>query len=444
MAAWKAAQAGHDVAIFEAGPLVGGMAASFDVGGQRVDFGSHRLHPATDASLLDDIDTLLGDDLQARVRNGRIRLLDTWVAFPLQTGDLIKNLPKSFAIKAALDVIGRPFRRHGDATFESEIRAGLGPTVAEAFYEPYALKLWDTPAAELDAALAAKRVSASSPLDIAKRIVRSRTAEGKRFYYPRLGYGQISEQLAAAAVAAGATIALSSPVESVDLTASAATVSASGNSHTVDIVWSTAPIGRLVDMVTPAPTAEIRDAAMSLKQRAMVLVYLICDQERYTTFDAHYFPSLDTPIARLSEPKNYRTGPDLENKTVLCAELACWPGDEIWSASDVELGELVSRSLEQQELPTPHVGATETRRLRHVYPVYRKGYQQRLTPLLDWADQLPRFVNFGRQALFAPDNLHHTLAMGAAAAQSLGSNGTFDRDRWAESLRAFNENVVED
>ncbi|MEC7578462.1 MAG: FAD-dependent oxidoreductase [Actinomycetota bacterium] len=96
MAAWRAAELGHEVKVFESAPTVGGMSGSFDVAGLRVDYGSHRLHPSTPPHLLNRISSLLGDDLQTRERNGRIRLYDRWVSFPLRTTNMIRHLPLSF------------------------------------------------------------------------------------------------------------------------------------------------------------------------------------------------------------------------------------------------------------------------------------------------------------------------------------------------------------
>ena len=47
MAAWRAAELGHEVKVFESAPTVGGMSGSFEIAGLRVDYGSHRLHPST-------------------------------------------------------------------------------------------------------------------------------------------------------------------------------------------------------------------------------------------------------------------------------------------------------------------------------------------------------------------------------------------------------------
>jgi len=62
------------VTVLERGEHVGGNAASFEINGNYVDFGSHRLHPACEPEILDDIRTLLGPDLADRSRHGRIRL----------------------------------------------------------------------------------------------------------------------------------------------------------------------------------------------------------------------------------------------------------------------------------------------------------------------------------------------------------------------------------
>src|SRR5438067_6562589 len=96
-AAYRLADRGaFQVSVFEKNPTPGGNAASFDVGGLRVDYGSHRLHPSCAPPILHDIRTMLGDDLLDRPRHGRIRLRGKWVHFPLKPADLCLNLPPSF------------------------------------------------------------------------------------------------------------------------------------------------------------------------------------------------------------------------------------------------------------------------------------------------------------------------------------------------------------
>lgn len=447
-AAWDLAAAGHPVSVIERAPFPGGMSASIDVGGQRVDFGSHRLHGRADPELLAVLRSLLGDDLQTRQRNGRIRLEGRWVGFPLRIGDLVRHLPRRFAAGAAVDALASPLRRPGGTDFASVVRAGLGSRVFTAFYEPYAKKLWGVDPSTIDGSMAERRVSAGSPIDIIKRLVVARNEEGRVFYYPRLGYGQITDAMAAAVESCGGTIHCQTAVESIDLTSERPVVRLTGPGGVdvvrPDTIISTIPAGHLVDLVVPKASPATIRAAGSLEQRAMVLVYLVVERPQYSEFDAHYFPGLDTIVARLSEPKNYRSGPDAADRTVLCAEIACSIGDPVWEADDAELGRRVARELVDQGLPSCNYVEVEVRRLPSVYPIYRHGYRADLDAVEAWAATHENMLVVGRQALFVPDNLHHTVAMGRAAASVISADGLIDRSAWSLARDRFRSHVVED
>ncbi len=343
MAAWRAAVVGHQVVVLDGADAVGGMAGSFEVDGVRVDYGSHRLHPSIDDRILGALRSLLGDDLQTRPRRGRVRIADRWVAFPLQLADLIRRLPPSFSARAAASAAVTPVLRPRADTTAEVLRSTLGPAVAEEFYEPYLTKLWGLPPQQLSGELARRRVGARSPFDLVRRALRTPGDASRTFLYPRHGYGQISEALADAAVSAGVDIHLGERVERIRLAADSVQLSTEAGVVDAAYVWSTAPVGALVPMIDPAPPAEIFEAASDLEHRALVLVYLSIDRPMYTEFDAHYFPALDNPVSRLSEPKRYRDGDDPRDRTVLCAELPCSVGDPVWRSSDAELQAMVER-----------------------------------------------------------------------------------------------------
>lgn len=442
------ADRGHDVLLIDQAPAVGGMSSSFEIGGQSVDFGSHRLHGRADPKLLGELRELLGEDLQRRDRNGRIRLLGRWVAFPLQFRDLLNGLPRWFAVRAALDAALSPFRRAKGTNFAQDVRAGLGPTVFDAFYAPYAKKLWGLPAEEIDASMAKRRVSAGGPLDILRRLVSVRSEEGKSFYYPRLGYGQIIDAIADSATRSGVEICLSTRLDALTCTEDGVDAVFCGpngfETRRFSTCVSTVAVQHLVDAAMPAVPSEVADAASRLDHRGMLLVYLVIPRPQYTPFDAHYFPGQDILVARLSEPKNYRDGDDPAESTVLCAEIPCDEGGDLWRMNSESLGGLVSRQLVEQGLPvTGHV-ATEVRRLPCVYPKYRHGYQDDLDCIEAWVDEQPRLVTVGRLGLFVPDNLHHVIEMGNAVARVVNSDGNVDREAWRLRREEFRSNVVED
>ncbi|HJM37757.1 MAG TPA: FAD-dependent oxidoreductase [Acidimicrobiales bacterium] len=445
MAAYSAASKGHDVTVIERLDSPGGMSASFEINGMRVDYGSHRLHPATSKPLLEILKNILGDDLQTRKRNGRIRVEEKWVTFPLSFSNLVKSLPAKSVSELFKDSLTSPFRQPAEETFAEYIKAGLGPKVFDLVYGPYAKKLWGINAEELHSDLARKRVSAKSHLDILKKLIRSTISNGQNFFYPRNGYGQICERLAEEAENKGARFLFETEIKSIDFTHKEhVTTKTENGSFDSQRVWSTAPFSSLAKMINPSPPPQILESLEQLKYRAMVLVYLICDQERLTEFDAHYFPEIDTPISRISEPKNYREGSDPKNFTIICCEVPCWEGDKIWLASDEELGEMMIDSLAKQGLPKINLLETETRRLPRVYPIYDLDYKERFENLIDWSTSQERLTIFGRQGLFAPDNLHHALSMGHAAATALSSDTSFAHDFWKSSLEEFQTHVVED
>ena len=447
VAAWRAALAGHEVTVVERSERVGGMAASHEVAGLRVDLGSHRLHPSTTPRLLDALRSLLGDDLQVRPRNGRILLRGRWVAFPLRATDLVARTPRPFALRAARDAALAPTRRGPrDDTFAEVVRAGLGPTVADEFYGPYVRKIWGVDPSDLSGELARRRVSAAGPGAIVRRLVRGSRPEGRTFLYPRRGFGQIAERLADAAADAGATIRTGVGVEHLTLRSDGA-IARLDDAHEIAAqrVWSTAPLPELAARARPAPEASVLEAATRLTHRAVVLAYVVLDRPQWTSFDAHYFPGADIPMARLSEPRNYRaSADDPTDRTVLCAELPCDVGDATWEAAPDELGERIRAALAPLDLPPVHPVGTEVVRLPRVYPVYRPGFEWDLSALDLWAQAQPALLSFGRQGLFVPDNTHHALEMGWSAADALRSDGSFDQAAWTAARAAFRAFVVED
>lgn len=443
-AAWYAARAGRHVALVERAPHVGGLAASVEVHGVRVDLGSHRLHERTDPSILSDLRLLLGDELQHRPRRGRIRLAGRWLGFPLRVGDLVRSAPPRFAARAAVDTALAPLRRrrHPEpVTFADAVRAGLGPAIASGFYEPYARKLFGVAADELSTELYRRRVGTRTSGGLVRRVLSPPTG----FWYPAGGFGRIVEVVAEAAVAAGATIVTGVAATGVRSSNGTAVVDlADGRRWTTRRVLSTLPASTTVSLYADADPAAL-GAAATLRSRSARLVYLAVPRRPYTPFDAHYFPEPEVPMARVSEPTNYRTSAaDPLDRTVLCAELPGSPSDPWWSLDDGALGRLVADALVGQGLPDPTPTAVAVRRVDHVYPVYELGHDEHQRVLESWADDRDELVLFGRQALFAHDNTHHGLAMGRAAASCIGPGGSFDRDRWANWRERFRDHVVED
>lgn len=444
MAGLAASESGHHVTILEAAHTVGGMSGSFEIAGQRVDFGSHHLHPSTSPEFMDRLRALLGDDLQTFERAGRIRLNGRWVGYPLKPLDMARSLPPTFAFNIALDTVLKPLRPRSGDSFEAEVTARLGPTVTREFYAPYARKLYGVDASGLTSELADRRVSMRSPIKVMATALRARRPEIRRFFYPRRGFGQISERLAEAAVETGADLRLSHRVEQIVDHGNLVEVASAGTRVEADLVLSTMPLPALVAALDPPPPAEVAEAIARLRVRSVTFVYFVVPRDQYTPFDTYYFPEKEMHISRFSEPKNYRSGDDPVGQTVVCAELPCDLGDQIWTASTEELEALVKGELDRAGLPDPTPVATEIRRLPTVYQVYDRAGQWARDIANDWVAAPDRVVSLGRQGIGGHDSTHHVLAMGAAAAAAIGPDGSFDRSQWEQSLHRFAAHVVQD
>ncbi|HVE64764.1 MAG TPA: FAD-dependent oxidoreductase [Mycobacteriales bacterium] len=460
-AAWRVARTGRSAILLERAAAVGGMAASFEVGGMRVDRGSHRLHPATEPDLLADLRGLLGEDLQTRPRHGRLSLYGRWVGFPLRAGELLRAVPPGAALRIARDVSSTPItkvRRRGwspyrePGSYGDALERSLGPELYSAIHEPFARKLWGISGDEIDVEQARRRVTADTPWKVAARLLRRRLSstsgaggQGRIFFYPRRGFGQIVDVLADAAVSAGAQISTSAEVASVVTRGGRPmVVDAGGTTYDAGRVFSTLPLPVLARITRPLPSQTLLDEASTLKFRAVVLVYVVHSGGRWTEYDAHYLPDRDTPVTRISEPANYRvSSDDPQDRSVVCAEIPCEVGDHIWRSPDADLAEVVLDTARRHRLPELRVSDVVVRRMPHVYPVYRIGYATPLAAVDTWAHGLAGVTTFGRLGLFAHDNTHHALAMARDAVASLTADG-WDERAWSAARERFARHVVED
>jgi protoporphyrinogen oxidase len=444
------------VTVLEQQACVGGNAGSFDLEGMRLDYGSHRLHPACAPAILNDLRRLLGNDLLRRPRHGRIRLRKRWIHFPLKPVDLVLNLPPSFVWGVGRDLAMRPFAKPAASgeTFAAVLERGLGRTMCRQFYFPYAKKIWGVDPHELSPEQARRRVSAGSPAALLRKILLSipgfKPPGAGSYYYPRRGYGQISECLATAVCASGGEVLTGARVSAVEYDGKHLTTVRfmSGEEQRAietRYVWSTLPIGALVQCLHPAAPPPVLDAARAIRFRGMILVYLVLEQDRFTEYDAHYFPDGDVPLTRLSEPKNYSLTDEPGGITALCAEVPADPGSAEWHADDEALGRALCDWLGAAGLPVrSRVIHVATRRLPNAYPIYLRGHEQLLAEMERWLEGIDGLLTFGRQGLFAHDNLHHALYMAYSAAACFRADAEFDHEQWRTYRKIFDTHVVED
>ncbi len=319
---------GIGVTVIEKETVPGGIAASFRENGLVWDLGSHRFHPSASPGVFSSVRDLLGEDLLTRRRMGRIRLGGRFLMFPLKPVDMLLHLSPGFSGGVILDTITSPFRRKAPAegTFREILEAGLGKTICENFYFPYAEKLWGLSPEKLDGEQARRRVSAASLGKMIRKVAgfSKGAGGGKIFHYPRGGFGTIFQRASETVERLGGRVLLDTRVVSITPPSSGVpgeVATKDGELLPADFILSTLPITKIPGMTSPHPPDRVLRAAGSMEYRSMVLCFLKFRVPRFTPFDAHYFPDSDILFSRISERKNYDGGETPEDSTGLCVEI---------------------------------------------------------------------------------------------------------------------------
>ena len=447
-AAWRLSELNAgEIVLFEKSDRVGGLAGSFTVDGSTVDFGSHRLHAGAEPEVLGLIKELLGPSLLQRPRRGAIRLQGRWLNFPLQLTDLLLRFPPGLALRCLSDYSFRLLSADSVSRqdYESFVKGRFGNTFYDLFYRPFAVKVWGMPPDQLSADQARRRIVTQSLLAIVKRVVltslRTSPGDGRFYYYPREGYGQISDALYRKLLGKGVQVRLRSTIHALHRGGDAFVIDFAEDGQAgrtaVDSVISTIPLTLLVRLLHPPPDARVIDASRSIRYRSLILVYLVVARRRIGDRDAYYFPEEDVIFNRVSEQKNFSEEMVPPDRTVLCCDISCNRGDETWRSEDARLAErAVSDLVKVGLLSASEVLTSFTRRIEFAYPIYDLTYREGLDTLVRYCASVPGLVTIGRQGLFLHNNTHHSLLMGFRAAEYLESGRAAGKS-WEENLAEF-------
>jgi protoporphyrinogen oxidase len=160
-----------------------------------------------------------------------------------------------------------------------------------------------------------------------------------------------------------------------------------------------------------------------------VLVGLIVD--RADLFPDHwiYVHNPDVRVGRLQNFKNWSAAmvPD-QGKTSLGLEYFCDEGDEIWAMPDRQLIDLATAELARLGLAGSGqvVGGVVFRQPK-AYPVYDRGYRERLQVIQRYLATVDNLQTIGRSGTHRYNNMDHSMLTGMAAARKLlGQADDFD------------------
>ncbi|MDA1218371.1 MAG: FAD-dependent oxidoreductase [Chloroflexi bacterium] len=426
-AGWALENLGRDYRILEKSTVHGGNARTVQFGEFRYDTGPHRFH-ARDPQATQRLMELLGDDLLEVQAPSRIYWQGKFIDFPLRPMQILMSGGLAYAARAGADFVAARLQNRGGVVaedFATFAKARFGKTIANTFLIPFSEKLWGLPASELSPDIAGRRLPGFSIKGMARELLsgskKVEHLEG-RFLYPRMGYGQIADQMAERLTAS--RLLYKHRVASIDthgneITGVGVKVGDEIQRFSAEAVINTLPITTLVGMMNPLPPKEVLNAAAKLRFRDVVLVALFLDQETISDAAVTYFQVGNLDFTRAHEPRNRSRSMSPPGQTSIVVEYPCFIGDAVWARDEERLVSELVQYLENMGLidAAKLIGA-DVHRLTNAYPVYAKGYEQISEVILSYLRQFDNLWSLGRGGSFFYGHVHDFINDGFSAADA--------------------------
>jgi protoporphyrinogen oxidase len=347
-----------------------------------------------------------------------------------------------------------------ETTLEDFFINRFGDRLYRTFFKDYTEKVWGVPCERISAEWGAQRVkglSVTSALkhavgqmlprrqDLAQKSVETSLIE--RFLYPRLGPGQMWEEVAARVVEAGGEIFLNHRVLGLDrdgdrITRAHVRDEASGEVRTIgcDAFFSTMPVRELVDQLRPEDP-RVREVAHGLPYRDFMTAGIVVRRMGGTGCGSTlpfppdnwiYIQEPDVRIGRLQIFNNWSPHLVADPSTVsLGLEYFCDEGDDLWNKPDARF-----LAFAAQELET--IGLIDARdvldgtvvRVPKAYPAYFGEYP-RIGRVRSYLDGIRNLFAIGRNGMHRYNNQDHSMLAAKAAVDCLIEGSSDKSGIWA-------------
>ncbi len=440
-AAFKLKDSNKTLLVLEKDKQIGGLAKTLDFGEFKSDVGPHRFY-SKNQELYDIIAELLGDDWIKVDRLTRFYIRNKFFKYPVELGDVLKNLGFIGSIKAmssfSLQKIKNLFIKSEPRNFEEKIVRDFGWELANLNMLNYTEKIWGLKPSEISVEWATQRIKNLSVWEILKKMV-FKKSEAKTlvdaFYYPRKGTQQIYERMREEVEKRKGKVFMTNsyPVKIIHdgkkITKVIAVINGKEEVIIPEHVISTIPITHFIELLSPEAPQDIATSIKKLKFRSLVTLFIAVNKEQVFPDQWIYLPELSIPFGRMMEIKNFSKDLVPEGKTLIGLEFFCWYDDKIWRSTKEELLELAMPHLEKAGfLKRSEVIDVWIHKERFAYPVYDLDYAKYLTPIKSYLNSFENLIYIGRGGRFKYNNQDHAIEMGFLAARSILDGKRYDID----------------
>jgi protoporphyrinogen oxidase len=448
-AAWQLAKRGIPVEVIEQDSVVGGLAKTISHrAGLRYDYGPHAFHiRETESShrVVSAVQSLLNGQYRVLDRGTRLFLKGKYFVYPPEISEVVRKVSLSLGLRIGLDYLYAALRyalnpAKQEDSFEDWGVRNLGRTLYDTFFGLYSEKVWGIAMSQVSSRQA-QRVAKLNLKNIILRMLKFNADPETYFiqyFYPHDGIGSLYQLMADEVKACGGVVHLNATATRIETDGQkvrSVACEQSGKEHVITCqgLVSTLPLSVVTPMFAPALSPTTLAMAEKLDHCSLILVYLVINCPRVTDYHWCYLIEPKFKCNRFSEQKN--VSPDLlpEDKTALCVETSCRYEDNLWRASDVDLGRMAVKDLVEMGILRPeNVEEHFVTRIRYAYPIYRLGFEEVLHALLSELHRVNNFYTIGRHGLFMNNSMDDNVEMGMRLAAHVAEREA--REIWWQSV----------
>ena len=467
-----ATRTGIQPIVIEKGDYIGGISRTVRYKGNRLDIGGHRFFSKSDRVMRWWLNVLPleggdagttpihyrgmergvprgdapedGDRVMLlRPRKSRIYYLRQFFDYPIQLSrDTLLKLGLWRIVKIGFSYfrsIVRPIRP--ESTLEQFFINRFGRELYRTFFQSYTEKVWGIPCARISAEWGAQRIKGLSILAtlrhaFSKVFKRSsgdlgqkgtETSLIERFLYPKLGPGQLWEEVARKVCASGGVVRTGVSATRVltddwRVTGVEVVDSATGETEVLhgDYFFSTAPVRELMRALDTPPPAAVLEVSDGLVYRDFITVGLLVRQlkvhdetpagRKLIADNWIYIQEPDVLLGRLQVFNNWSPYMVANPETVwLGLEYFCNDTDALWRLPDAEMAELAKAELSRIGLvDAAEVLDSTVVRVEKTYPAYFGTYE-RFSEIRAYVDRFENLFLIGRNGMHRYNNQDHSM-----------------------------------
>ncbi len=436
-----------DFILIENSDNLGGLAKTItweNVGSH--DLGPHKIF-SLDRKLVKRVENLLPkNQWLIRDKKSTIYINKNFLPYPPSPFSLLKVFGLSLFIKMnigyLLALIKRIFIKKENYTFKSDLINRLGSTLYELLFEPLAFKLWGDPEF-LDSKLSKGRIQTPSVKEILLNLFfkqKKSDFEAKNFKYPVGGLNKIWDAIINKSSNLG-KIYLNTKIIDLkmedDKIKEIHTTKQTFALQEKDFVISTIPLGLTVSFLSKYLDDIQSKYNDSVFLNDLFLVFLNLKQKKLLKDSWVFVPDPKICFHRISEQNSF--DPNMTNNgSILCCEIMNTKLKNLEKYNDDEMINMVTEDLKKMGYNFD-VKCSKIIKLKKTYPVYIKGYKNKLDYLLDKLDTISNFKTIGRQGSFNYIGTLDAMDIGYGIAEWY-----FNKFDWKDERRRTNHYPVLD